>query len=95
MLVKIEGAITNGQSRENRRGNHEWTIKKGQSRMDNPEKTEGAITNGQSRRGNHEWTIRQSRMDNPETLATKTTKQNTTQHRKLKKMSNTYWTNRG
>ena len=63
MLVKIEGAITNGQSRENRRGNHEWTIKKGQSRMDNQE---GAITNGQSRRGNHEWTIKtgQSRMDN-------------------------------
>jgi hypothetical protein len=89
MLVKIEGAITNGQSRENRRGNHEWTIKKGQLRMDNQE---GAITNGQSRRGNHEWTIRQSRMDNPETLATKTTKQNTTQHRNL---SNTDWTNRG
>jgi hypothetical protein len=86
---KTEEAITNGQSR---RGNHEWTIKKGQSRMDNQE---GAITNGQSRRGNHEWTIRQSRIDNPETLATKTTKQNTTQHRKLKKMSNTYWTNRG
>ena len=77
--------------------------------MDNPEKTEGAITNGQSRRGNHEWTItngqsrrgnhewtiRQSRIDNPETLATKTTKHNTTQHRKLKKMSNTDWTNRG
>ena len=52
MLVKIEGAITNGQSRENRRGNHEWTIKKGQSRMDNQD---GAITNGQS--DNHEWTI--------------------------------------
>jgi hypothetical protein len=34
--------------------------------MDNPEKTEEAITNGQSRRGNHEWTIKkgQSRMDN-------------------------------
>jgi hypothetical protein len=58
--------------------------------MDNQD---GAITNGQS--DNHEWTIRQSRMDNPETLATKTTKQSTTQHRKLKKMSNTYWTNRG
>ena len=74
---KTEEAITNGQSR---RGNHEWTIQrklKGQSRMDNQE---GAITNGQSRRGNHEWTIRQSRIDNPETVATKTTKQNTTQH---------------
>jgi hypothetical protein len=49
--------------RENRRGNQEWTIQrkqKGQSRMDNPEKTEGAIKNGQSRenrRGNQEWTI--------------------------------------
>jgi hypothetical protein len=63
--------------RENRRGNQEWTIQrkqKGQSRMDNPEKTEGAIKNGQSRenrRGNQEWTIQrkqkgQSRMDNPE-----------------------------
>jgi hypothetical protein len=34
------------------RGNQEWTIQrkqKGQSRMDNPEKTEGAIKNGQSR----------------------------------------------
>jgi hypothetical protein len=41
---KTEGAIKNGQSRENRRGNQEWTIQrkqKGQSRMDNPEKTEG------------------------------------------------------
>jgi ERCC4-type nuclease len=38
---KTEGAIKNGQSRENRRGNQEWTIQrkqKGQSRMDNPEK---------------------------------------------------------
>jgi hypothetical protein len=51
---------------------------KGQSRMDNPEKTKGAIKNGQSRenqRSNQEWTIQrkpkgQSRMDNPETLAT-------------------------
>jgi hypothetical protein len=34
---KTEGAIKNGQSRENRRGNQEWTIQrkqKGQSRMD-------------------------------------------------------------
>jgi hypothetical protein len=34
---------------------------KGQSRMDNPEKTEGAIKNGQSRenrRGNQEWTAK-------------------------------------
>jgi hypothetical protein len=49
---KTEGAIKNGQYRENRRGNQEWTIQrkqKGQSRMDNPEKTEGAIKNGQSR----------------------------------------------
>ena len=49
---KTEGAIKNGQSKENRRGNQEWTIQrksKGQSRMDNPEKTEGAIKNGQSR----------------------------------------------
>jgi hypothetical protein len=49
---KTEGAIKNGQSRENRRGNQEWAIQrkpKGQSRMDNPEKTEGAIKNGQSR----------------------------------------------
>ena len=64
-LEKTEEAIKNGQSRENRRGNQEWTIQrkpKRQSRMDNPEKTE---------RGNQEWTIqrkpkRQSRMDNPE-----------------------------
>ena len=56
---KTEGAINNGQSRENRRGNQEWTIQrkqKGQSRMDNPEKTEGAIKNGQSREtGNIEY----------------------------------------
>jgi hypothetical protein len=51
-------AIKNGQSRENQRGNQEWTIQrkpKGQSRMDNPEKTKGAIKNGQAReneRGN-------------------------------------------
>ena len=54
---KTEGAINNGQSRENRRGNQEWTIQrkqKGQSRMDNPEKTDGG----------------QSRMDNPEKLET-------------------------
>jgi hypothetical protein len=63
------------------------------------EKTKGAIKNGQSRenqRSNQEWTIQrkpkeQSRMDNPETLATlgnKTKnkdKQNITQ--KTKKMS--------
>jgi hypothetical protein len=46
---KTEGAIKNGQSRENRRGNQEWTIQrkpKGQSRMDNPEKlTSGIRTN--------------------------------------------------
>ena len=45
--------------RENRRGNQEWTIQrkqKGQSKMDNPEKTEGAIKNGQSREtGNIEY----------------------------------------
>ena len=49
---KTEGAINNGQSRENGKGNQEWTIQrkqKGQSRMDNPEKTEGAFKNGQSR----------------------------------------------
>jgi hypothetical protein len=47
-----ERAITNGQSREYRKGNHKWTIqriKKGQSQMDNPENTESAITNRQSR----------------------------------------------
>ena len=59
---KTEGAIKNGQPRENRRGNQEWTTQrkpKGQSRMDNPEKTEGAIKNGQpreNRRDNEEWT---------------------------------------
>jgi hypothetical protein len=39
-LEKIKGAIKNGQSRENQRGNQEWTIQrkpKGQSRMDNPD----------------------------------------------------------
>ena len=46
--------------RENQRGNQEWTIKgkpKRQSRMDNQEKTEETIKNGQSRenqRGNQE-----------------------------------------
>jgi hypothetical protein len=47
-----EGAIKNGQSREYRRCNQEWTIQrilKVQSRMDNPENTEGSIKNGQSR----------------------------------------------
>jgi hypothetical protein len=46
--------------------------------MDNPENTESAITNGQSReyrKGNHKWTIQriqkvQSQIDNPEKLAT-------------------------
>ena len=72
-----EGAIKNGQSREYRKCNQEWTIQrilKVQSRMDNPENTEGAIKNGQSReyrRCNQEWAIQrilkvQSRMDNPE-----------------------------
>ena len=49
---KTEGAIKNEQSKENRRGNQEWTIQrkqKGQSRMNNPEKTKGAIKNEQSR----------------------------------------------
>jgi hypothetical protein len=44
-----ERAITNGQSREYRKGNHKWTIQRiprGQSQMDNPENTERAITNG-------------------------------------------------
>ena len=65
---KTKGAIKNGQSRENQRGNQEWTIQrkpKGQSRMDNPEKTKGAIKNGQSRenqRGNQ-------RMDNSQSQA--------------------------
>jgi hypothetical protein len=39
-------AIKNGKSRENKMGNQEWTIHRkpnGQSRMDNPEKTEWAI----------------------------------------------------
>jgi hypothetical protein len=38
---KTQRAIKNGQSRENLKGNQEWTIQrkpKGQSRMDNPEK---------------------------------------------------------
>ena len=42
--------MKNGQARENQRGNQEWTIQrkpKGQSRMDNPEKTKGAIKNRQ------------------------------------------------
>ena len=52
--------------RENRRYNEEWTIQrkpKVQSRMDNPEKTEGAIKNGQSRKNrrcNQEWTIQRN-----------------------------------
>jgi hypothetical protein len=68
-LEKTEGANKNGQSRENRRGNQEWTIQRkqmGQSRMDNPEKTEGAINNGQSRenrRGNQEWTIQRKQKE--------------------------------
>jgi hypothetical protein len=61
---KTKEAIKNEQSRENQRGNQEWTIKrkpKRQSRMNNQEKTKEAIKNGQSRenqRGNHEWTIK-------------------------------------
>jgi hypothetical protein len=47
---------------------------KGQTKMDNPKKTKGAIKNGQPRenqRGNQEWTTQrkpkgQPRMDNPE-----------------------------
>jgi hypothetical protein len=66
-LEKTEEAIKNGQSRENRRGNQEWTIQR---------KPKEAIKNGQSRenrRGNQEWTIqrkpkRQSRMDNLEKI---------------------------
>ena len=45
------GGLTGMQSRENQRGNQEWTIQrkpKGKSRMDNPEKTKGEIKNGQS-----------------------------------------------
>ena len=62
-LEKTEGTIKNGQSRENRRDNQEWTIQRkrtGQSRIDNLEKTEWTIKNGQSkenRRDNQEWTI--------------------------------------
>jgi hypothetical protein len=58
---ETEWAIKNGQSKENQRGNQEWSIQrkpKGQSKMGNPEKTKGAIKNGQSRenrRGNQEW----------------------------------------
>jgi hypothetical protein len=46
----------------------EWTIQrkqKGPSRMDNPEKTEGTIKNGQSRenkRDHQEWTIQRKQM---------------------------------
>ena len=46
---KTEGAIKNGQSRENRRGDEEWVIQRKQKvqlRMGNPEKTEEAIKNG-------------------------------------------------
>ena len=49
---KTKEAINNGQSRENQRGNQQWTIQrkpKRQSTMDNPEKTKEAINNGQSR----------------------------------------------
>jgi hypothetical protein len=52
MLENIEEAIKNGQSREYRRGNQKWTIKrisKRQSKMDNQENIEEAIKNGQSR----------------------------------------------
>ena len=48
MLENIEEAITNGQSREYRRGNQKWTIKrisKRQSKMDNQENIEEAIKN--------------------------------------------------
>jgi hypothetical protein len=40
MLEKPKEAINNGQSRENQRGNQQWTIQrkpKRQSTMDNPE----------------------------------------------------------
>jgi hypothetical protein len=49
---KTKGEIKNEQSRENQRGNQEWTIQrkpKGKSRMNNPEKTKGEIKNEQSR----------------------------------------------
>ena len=69
--------------------NKRQRIPRGQSQMDNPENTERAITNVQSREyreGNHKWTIQriprgQSQMYNPEKLATQGTqdveKQNT------------------
>jgi hypothetical protein len=49
---RTDGAIKNGQSRENRRCHQEWTIQRKPtvpSRMDNPEKTDDAIKNEQSR----------------------------------------------
>ena len=71
--------------RENGRGNQEQKIQrklKGQSRIDNPEKTEGAIKNRQSRenrRGNQEQTIQR----NIGYTRRRQTKQKT-QHRKHK-----------
>jgi hypothetical protein len=53
-------------------GFQEWTIQrkpKGQSRMDNTEKTKGAIKNGQFRenqRGNKKWTIQRKQRGNQE-----------------------------
>jgi hypothetical protein len=47
MLEKPKEAINNGQSRENQRGNQQWTIQrkpKRQSTMDNPEKPAPQVT---------------------------------------------------
>ena len=57
-----EGVINNGQSREYRRGDQQWTIQriqKGRSIMDNPENKEGTINNGHCREtGNIGYTRR-------------------------------------
>ena len=62
-----------------------------QSRMDNPEKTDEAIKNGQSRenlKGNQEWTIQRklATLGTQGTGRRQTKQKNTTQ--KTKKMSN-------
>ena len=54
---KTEEAMKNGQSRENRRGNEEWTI---QTLATLGTQDKGQINVRENRRGNEEWTIQTS-----------------------------------
>ena len=72
---KPKGAIKNGESRENQ---------KGQSRMENPEKTERAIKNGESRdTGNMGYTRHSMKTSKRKNTTQKTKKMNNTDPKKL------------